>query len=591
MFSFLFLIFLVVLGYVLLNRKSAKPDQVEFPPHLHWGILGAILLLNIFAYESTQGLGTGLFLCGMAAVIPMCRPTEKSKIVHRSIAFTVMACGLLFCFRANDFVQEINASVGVLGLLTLIFVVTLQSPKWSGLWLLQAAKSYVVRVCRQLPALLRYLLSRETVKHPALISTVKTFLITVALLLFFSSILSKADPIFADLIDELREQVFERTVLSLLLSFGLIWLLSFRLEIPEKKNKHEFLGFYETVIPTVGILILFAVFLLIQAKYLFGSHVDFRALDITYSEYVRKGFKELLTATFFGGIISYVVRLKTDSFSSKVRSSVTKSLNILLIVALMLLLASAFKRNEMYMEMYGLTRVRIVGEVFLAWLVLLLLHQVCFVVLPKFSEARLIRNVSFLSVCCVVVLNLLNIDSTIASATPPRNAPKDFFYINALSADAVEGWSESLFETLALYESVRLNKTLTEGQRTRLAELKLALSLLRHNRDKLMTEYGDDWKWQNFNLGRYRAYSHIVENYDLYFGTADCLADEIEDYQVTRNVELSDIENARLYDYEYPFLTMPSRWWYYPDSLESIKEQRAYQGISLHDPAQSCAIR
>src|SRR5690606_14477966 len=86
------------------------------------------------------------------------------------------------------------------------------------------------------------------------------------------------------------------------------------------------------------------------------------------SQYVRKGFIELLTATFFGGLLSYVIALMSHQEEKKEKSWQLQGLNTVLIVELGFLLGSAWKRNAMYMDVYGLTRVRLIGELFLLWL-------------------------------------------------------------------------------------------------------------------------------------------------------------------------------------------------------------------------------
>lgn len=589
MASFVFLILVLVLIYVFLRKKDPERQKIEFPAHFWPALAAAVLALNVFAYQADQGLGMGIFMGILALSIAASRTKDATIPMRRGIALMVLMCGLLFGLRANDFVQEVNGSVTLIGILALCFVTSLKNPEWKGAWLLRAAKKFVIRCCEQPPILLTSIMKKD-VRHPAIFSTVKTLVITIVLLLFFAEILSKADPIFADLIKEIREQLLERSVLSALLALGLTWALSIRIDTKDEDGREGFLGFYETVIPTASVLILFSVFLFIQAKYLFGSHGDFQALDITYSDYVRRGFKELLTATFFGGLLSYVVRIKTDTFTPHSRVLLTRTLNVLLVLALALLLASAFKRNQMYMETYGLTRVRIVGTIFLVWLAAALILQTGFITLKKFHEAVLLKTVAVLSVAAVLALNVMNIDGVIAKSVPPRNEPRDYFYVNALSADAIGGWRASIDETLAHYDALRLSSGApSEHDRVRLAELKLAMELLAHKRDELMIRHDMNWKWQNFNLAEWRAYSAMLKELPMYFATVDCLRREIEDYQITRSVDLWDQEQKRLYEYDYPFLTLPS-WWYYPQDLSSLRENRTAEGRSLRDPAQSCGV-
>ncbi len=59
-----------------------------------------------------------------------------------------------------------------------------------------------------------------------------------------------------------------------------------------------FLGFTESTVVLIAVDLLFALFVFIQFRYLFGGQANITPVGYTYSEYARRGFGELVAVAF-----------------------------------------------------------------------------------------------------------------------------------------------------------------------------------------------------------------------------------------------------------------------------------------------------
>jgi len=569
-------------------RASEEDERLSFPRLFPWVLLIAVVGFNFFAYDVPAGIGIGLFITTLAFAIVLSFDRARQGTLVYFLAGTASVAGLLLGGRANEFILEVNMCTALLCLGALLMAHALKEIRWNALWLAKMNMFSLPESIRHLPNIWKSATSMRRSEHPIMVSILKTFLLTVIPLLFFAYLLSAADPVFDKMIEHIREQALERTLWSIVIAgIGTYFLtLRFRKEIQESTPTLSRLSFVNVIVPTLSLLLLFALFLFIQAKYLFGSHADFLQIGITYSNYVRQGFQELLVASFAGSVLAYFLIIKQRELTDAPKASGLKVATAVLILELALLLASALKRDVMYMEMYGLTRVRIIGLLFLAWIAGILLLLLFFTVWRRMLEKLLLSGILFLSAVTVLTLNLLNIDAMIARATPPRGQTKDFIYINMLSADALDGWRESIGSASSVYENVRLKKFLTQEEEKQLAEAKISMHAFIDRRSEIISLH--DYfisKWQTFNASILRAHRAFQTEKNLFFTLPDCLIAEIEDYQVINNIVLVTEERDRFENYEYPFIQSMH---YYPKTLESMVMLRRETNRPGQNSADSC---
>jgi hypothetical protein len=105
-----------------------------------------------------------------------------------------------------------------------------------------------------------------------------------------------------------------------------------------------------------SVVIVFAFYILIQLRYLFGgsSLPD----GLTYATYARRGYGELLLVTLLASAVIYV----TKTVAKEVRNRATSVLSISLLLLNGLVILSAWKRLSLYEDAYGWTMTRFVAR-------------------------------------------------------------------------------------------------------------------------------------------------------------------------------------------------------------------------------------
>lgn len=123
------------------------------------------------------------------------------------------------------------------------------------------------------------------------------------------------------------------------------------------------LGSAEAVTVLVVLDLLFIGFVVLQGAYLFGGRDTLAASGLTYAEYARRGFFELLAVAFLvGGLI-----LAMEAFV-RARSRAYVAAAIGLVVLTIAVLASAFLRLRLYQDAYGWTELRFYVLAAIIWL-------------------------------------------------------------------------------------------------------------------------------------------------------------------------------------------------------------------------------
>ena len=123
------------------------------------------------------------------------------------------------------------------------------------------------------------------------------------------------------------------------------------------------LGSVEAATVLALVVALFAGFVVLQLAYLFGGRDTMTVAGLTYAEYARRGFFELVAVAVLAGMLVVALDLVV---AVRGRAQLVASLALLGLTAVVLL--SAFVRLRLYQEMYGWTELRFVVGVAIAWL-------------------------------------------------------------------------------------------------------------------------------------------------------------------------------------------------------------------------------
>ncbi|MET7418104.1 DUF4153 domain-containing protein [Dactylosporangium sp. NPDC005555] len=193
---------------------------------------------------------------------------------------------------------------------------------------------------------------------------------------------------------------------------------------------------YEWVVPVGAVLAVFGIFVGVQVAVLFGDR-DYvmRTAGLTFADYARKGFWQLLVVTLLTLVVIAVAVRKASRETARDRVLLRVLLGLLSLGALVVVV-SALWRMDVYEQAYGFSRLRVLVSAFELWLggviVLIMVAGVVPVTrwLPRAAVA--------LWVVTLLGLAVLNPDRFIAEQNVARfaNNNTDVWYLSTLSADA-----------------------------------------------------------------------------------------------------------------------------------------------------------
>ena len=421
-----------------------------------------------FAIYVVLCLAGGFLVLGLNGI----KPAWKSLLLLAPVLF----------FASMTFIRQESMSlflsfaltIGLMGVLTVTFL--------GGRWVWYSLSDYVADYARLAGSMIARPLmflseKRKQVGAEGQVETVQTgsrsgwkrfwaifrgILIALPIVAIFAALLSSADLVFAQRLhdftklfrlENLPEYIF-RGVYILIGAYALAGIILHaalksqdeKLVGMEKPLVPQFLGFTEAAVVLGAVVVLFAVFVVIQFQYFFGGQTNIGVAGYTFSEYARRGFGELVTVAVFSLLLflglSGIVKRQNQT-----QRWVFSGLGIGMVALVGVMLVSAFQRLLLYEAAYGFSRLRMYTHIFMIWLGALLAVVVVLDVLRKerlFALAALLATIGF-----ALTLTLVNVDGTIVRQNVARTAAGeelDVAYLASLSPDSVPALVESLLD-------------------------------------------------------------------------------------------------------------------------------------------------
>ncbi|GAB1820510.1 DUF4153 domain-containing protein [Herbidospora sp. RD11066] len=418
--------------------RPALPDTPRWllPAATATGLVAAVC----FPYAPT---GVGVVLTATALTLAVL-PAVRHRINAWSVAYSVVAYGLVFValFRDADWL------VG-LSLLAAFVVASLAvsgGRGWAGtIRGLLSVGLAVFPVPWFLAGPVRKVLKRRSIV-PVLISLgITAFLIALFGVLFIS-----ADAVFSsfarDLLsapawaDTLPVRIFLFAVFAVITAAAILVALR---PVAEPRVDYAPLNVARTlwIIPLVGVNLLFALFVGVQVSVLFGgSRRVLETAGLTFAEYARSGFFELITVSVFVLII-------VAFCSTMIRGDrwIMATLLGLLCALTLVILASALHRLGLYTAAYGFTRLRASVGATIWWIAAVF---VLVLIGGLVKRTRwLPKALVLLTAVSLLVFAVWNPDAQVAETqVSVRGVDRlDEHYLGRLSADAVP-WLDKLPE-------------------------------------------------------------------------------------------------------------------------------------------------
>lgn len=324
-------------------------------------------------------------------------------------------------------------------------------------------------------------------------------LLSVPLVLLFGLLFFRADQVFADLVKNLFSfhievstlwRIIRATFLSLFFSSFFYILIDPIARLGEKKEGVTLDNDTVVAVTVMTILnILFFAFVIIQVPYLFGSAEFILNHGITFAEYARRGFGELLFVLVIS--LSLIFIFYRD-FASK-RAPFIRALSGVFLLFVGIIATSAWKRLMLYQEAYGFTVSRLLAEWFIYAAIFLCLF-IIIAILRSISFRRLCHSFLFIGLVFITTVLSINVDNFIArrniDAYLFEGKKLDSYYLLSLSFDAAP--SIAYF-----YEYVPVTSSTSDIDQHRTTLIHFWEKLDTYSADR--QEKHEDWR--NLNLG------------------------------------------------------------------------------------------
>lgn len=212
----------------------------------------------------------------------------------------------------------------------------------------------------------------------------------------------------------------------------------------EAARSWRFLGFTEAFTVLTLVDLLFAGFVLVQAAYLFGGMNTLDRTGMTYADYARRGFFELLLVAGLSLGLVLLMALFTKR-AERTQLRLFNGASVALVVLVVGILASAFQRMLLYEQAYGFTRLRLYTHSFMIWLAVVLV--VCLVAVLRNRLWLFVSGSLATALVYLALLNVINPDALIVRENVARfqqTGSIDAYYLAGLSSDALPVIAASL---------------------------------------------------------------------------------------------------------------------------------------------------
>ncbi|NOU94608.1 DUF4173 domain-containing protein [Paenibacillus sp. LMG 31456] len=339
--------------------------------------------------------------------------------------------------------------------------------------------------------------------------------ISLPLLLLVVSLLASADTMFDRMLAKLPELLKHFEIITFLFRIGWIAIVSIALFAyiygllrpkemkPQVKAGTEWEGdstdsvalslhsprpnkplrIDATIAATILLMMnaVYVLFAVVQFSYFFAGGSALLPDGVTYAEYARRGFAELVVVT----VINFTLLMITLHLVDRSIPSMDRFLRVLLAMLIGctgVMLCSAHFRLSMYEEAYGYTITRVLVHAFMIFL--LLLFAIALIKVRK-DHFRLMKPYLIAGIASYVLLNYIQVDGIIASSNINRyetTGKIDTSYLGSLS-----------FEVVPYLISLQSKHPELEGTKEALKAI----------RDRLPDKA--EASWVSFNVSEWRA--------------------------------------------------------------------------------------
>ena len=357
----------------LRNAGAIAAAAVTIGVLAQWLFIGALLGIN-------APIGLAALLAAAWLLRPAGRPRPRLRDAWLAIAAVAFAALAAVRGDVNLVDLDLLAALGLGGTAIAAFagvpVIDQATARLATLAARMALFAMVGggRVLREMRAAMPHGGARSSLRRAA--PVLRGLLIALPLVLIFVALFAAADAVFAKIAGDLFSWNLDLGTLPARIAFAIAvgWLSAglFTFVTVGKADEPATgetaptrlqIGSAEATTVLVVLDLLFAGFVALQGAYLFGGQDTLAASGLTYAEYARRGFFELLVAAFaVGGLVVAAEATVARRTAAYVAGAIG------LVVLTAVVLGSALLRLRLYQEAYGWTELRFYVLAAIAWL-------------------------------------------------------------------------------------------------------------------------------------------------------------------------------------------------------------------------------
>ncbi|HZS06608.1 MAG TPA: DUF4173 domain-containing protein [Blastocatellia bacterium] len=440
-------------------QAGAGPQPVSAGAKLALGVLAVALAAGILGdallRETPWGINVLVWAAvATGAVVVLVRRQRQQRVGEgKWLLIPVICFAAGFAWRDSVTLQVLDA----LALLLALVLIALRAR--TGKMLLAGFADYLestLLVAVHLPAGLLVLLFGDIhwrelprdgwAKHAPAVG--RGLAIAAPLIFLFGALFVAADAVFENVVSRTfnldAERLFVHLFLTAFITFVTGGFLRYTLlaEAPAvtANSRPQFLslGIIEIGIVLSLLNLLFLAFVAIQFRYFFGGAAHVMATTgLTYSEYARRGFFELVTVALLVLPLLLMMHwlLRKEDPAHERLFRVLAGIKLLLLFVIM---ASAVQRMRIYQLEFGMTELRLYTTAFMGWLAVVFVWFGLTVL--RGQRARFAFGAVVSGFAMVAVLHAINPDAMIVRTNAARSRLGmgfDVNYATSLSADAV----------------------------------------------------------------------------------------------------------------------------------------------------------
>lgn len=487
-----------------------------------FSVLVLVVFLNLFIFHKIGGVAFFLWTFGFSLFLLMIYPPKEKKILT-SFFFGILLSNLIIITHSS-MISTVTSVLFVLVLFViLIYILSCQirfvrglieiifSPFilavnyfFSGIHLLNSIFTTDSDLWKVVTPL-------KSKKLKDVMPWIFGFVIALPIVFILISSLSNADPIFSSYVSHITKwlsnifkgdfwnRIFARVILTL---FFLGFFSPFIFLKGQKDFKFPLNLLTRYPLPSImtvviGLIILtLGSFIIIQWPYIFVNvpyETDLSKFGVaTYSEYVKRGFSELLKVSLFVyGLIWFGLIALRQMGEGKEKKNILFFLQLILSLIFIIFLISIGRRIMLYQNYHGWSLGRIYGGFILFWIVGMTLT----LIFRNFIKIKWVLVEFIFTGLLIIIVTAFNAEGFITLSHPPTvNKRVDFVYLSRFSPDGYEGWVKAYdFIKKILLESGydKLNY-FNEDNRREIAYAGIITHILTRNYDYLISEYGSE---------------------------------------------------------------------------------------------------